>query len=318
MRYFVTGCAGFIGSHVVDRLLQQGHDVVGYDNFSTGNLQFLENAQQSSNFTLRKNDLLDHNTLNAAMQNCDAVFHLAANADVRFGTHHPNKDLEQNTVATFNVLEAMRANNVKKIIFASTGSIYGESTLIPTPENAPFPVQTSLYGASKLAGEGLIAAYCEGFNFQSYIFRFVSILGERYTHGHVFDFYKQLLNDSKQLNILGNGKQRKSYLYVHDCIDAIFCALENAKNKVNVFNLGTNEYCEVNDSIGWICEHLNIQPKKIYAGGERGWIGDNPFIFLECSKIRNLGWAPKLTIREGIIKTLEYLQQHPWVLENRS
>lgn len=318
MRYFVTGCAGFIGSHVVDRLLQQGHDVVGYDNFSTGNLQFLENAQQSSNFTLRKNDLLDHNALNAAMQNCDAVFHLAANADVRFGTHHPNKDLEQNTVATFNVLEAMRANNVKKIIFASTGSIYGESTLIPTPENAPFPVQTSLYGASKLAGEGLIAAYCEGFNFQSYIFRFVSILGERYTHGHVFDFYKQLRNDSRQLNILGNGKQRKSYLYVHDCIDAIFCTLENAKDKVNVFNLGTNEYCEVNDSIGWICEHLNIQPEKIYAGGERGWIGDNPFIFLECSKIRNLGWAPKLTIREGIIKTLEYLQQHPWVLENRS
>lgn len=318
LRYFITGCAGFIGSSLTDRLLQNGHEVIGYDNFSTGLIKFLENANQSPRFTLVKGDLLDRDAVIKAMQNVDAVFHMAANADVRFGTDHPHKDLEQNTVATFNVLEAMRANHVKRIAFASTGSIYGEAPVIPTPEQAPFPVQTSLYGASKLAAEGLIQAYCEGFNFQSYIFRFVSILGERYTHGHVFDFYKQLLNDPNKLFILGNGKQRKSYLYIQDCIDAILYAMSHAEDKVNIFNLGTDEYCQVNDSIGWICNYLNLSPEKTYGGGERGWIGDNPFIFLDCNKIRALGWKPKLTIQEGVTKTIEYLHQNPWVLEERT
>jgi len=318
VRYFVTGCAGFIGSSIVDRLLQDGHEVVGYDNFSTGLTEFLQSAEQSPRFTLVRNDLLDKAAVTKAMVGCDVVFHMAANADVRFGTEHPSKDLEQNTIATFNVLEAMRANNIKRIAFASTGSIYGEAKVIPTPEDAPFPIQTSLYGSSKLAAEGLIAAYCEGFNFQGYIFRFVSILGERYTHGHVFDFYKQLRNNAETLNVLGNGKQRKSYLYIQDCIDAILFAMAKANDKVNIFNLGTDEYCEVNNSIGWICEALNISPRLIYAGGERGWIGDNPFIFLDTARIRALGWKPKLTIREGILKTLKYLQDNPWVLESRA
>lgn len=317
MRYLVTGCAGFIGSTLVDRLLQDGHEVVGYDNFSTGMPRFLESAQKSPHFDLFKNDLLDKPVLTKAMQGVDAVFHLAANADVRFGTDHPSRDLEQNTIATFNVLEAMRAHNVKRIAFSSTGSIYGEAEMIPTPEAAPFPLQTSLYGASKLAAEGLIAAYCEGFDFQAHIFRFVSILGERYTHGHVFDFYKQLREHPETLTILGNGKQRKSYLYIQDCMDAIFFALENAKDKVNIFNLGTDEYCEVDNSIGWICEQLGIFPRREYTGGDRGWIGDNPFIFLDCSRIRTLGWKPKLTIREGVIKTVQFLQDNPWVLERR-
>lgn len=318
MRYFVTGCAGFIGSSIVDRLLQDGHEVIGYDNFSTGLTEFLQSAEQSPRFTLVRNDLLDKTAVTKAMAGCDVVFHMAANADVRFGTDHPSKDLEQNTIATFNVLEAMRANNIKRIAFASTGSIYGEAKVIPTPEDAPFPIQTSLYGSSKLAAEGLIAAYCEGFNFQGYIFRFVSILGERYTHGHVFDFYKQLRENTETLNVLGNGKQRKSYLYIQDCIDAILFAMSKANDKVNIFNLGTDEYCEVNNSIGWICEALNISPRLIYTGGERGWIGDNPFIFLDTARIRALGWKPKLTIREGILKTLNYLQDNPWVLEKRA
>ena len=227
------------------------------------------------------------------------MFHLAANADVRFGTDHPRKDLEQNTIATYNVLEAMRANGIKRIAFSSTGSVYGEATVFPTPENAPFPVQTSLYGTSKLAAEGLISSYCEGFGFQGYIFRFVSILGERYTHGHVFDFYQKLLADPSKLEVLGNGKQRKSYLYVQDCIDAILLAIERATDRVNIFNLGQDEYCEVNESIGWICERLRLKPRLEYTGGERGWIGDNPFIFLDCSRIRALGWTPKLSIHEG-------------------
>lgn len=318
MRYFITGCAGFIGSSLTDKLLKQGHEVIGFDNFSTGLAKFLTDAKKSSKFTLVEGDLLNREILTNSMKNVDAVFHLAANADVRFGTDHPHRDLEQNTIATFNVLEAMRSNGVKRIMFASTGSIYGEAPTIPTPEHAPFPVQTSLYGASKLAAEGLIQAYCEGFGFQGFIFRFVSILGERYTHGHVFDFYKQLLEDSGKLKILGNGQQRKSYLYIQDCLDAILWAMEHAKDKVNIFNLGTDEYCQVNDSIGWICEYLKMSPERSYTGGERGWIGDNPFIFLDCSKIRNLGWKPKLSIQEGITKTIQYLHENNWVLEQRT
>lgn len=318
MRYFITGAAGFIGSNVADRLLQLGHEVVGYDNFSTGFHEFLINANNHKNFQLIRDDLLNLSALTKAMAGCDIVIHLAANADVRFGTEHPEKDLQQNTIATYNVLEAMRSNHIKKIAFSSTGSIYGEAEVIPTPEDAPFPVQTSLYGASKLAAEGLIQAYCEGFGFQGYIFRFVSILGERYTHGHVFDFYKQLLADPEKLYILGNGKQRKSYLYIQDCIDAILFAMEHAVEPVNIFNLGTDEYCEVNNSIDWICDYLGVYPQKTYQGGDRGWIGDNPFIFLETAKIHQLGWKPKLTIREGIIKTIEYLKNNQWVLEQRS
>lgn len=315
--YIVTGCAGFIGSTLVDRLLADGHQVTGIDNFSTGQRRFLDGALVQPNFRLIEIDMLDLDALKLAFAVGEAVFHLSANADVRFGTEHPRKDLEQNTIATYNVLEAMRANEIKKIAFSSTGSVYGESPVVPTPEDGPFPIQTSLYGASKAACEGLIAAYCEGFGFQSCIFRFVSILGERYTHGHVFDFYQKLKDDPSRLPVLGNGKQRKSYLYVQDCIDAILLAMEKATDKVNIFNLGVDGYCEVNDSIGWICEELGLKPQMEYTGGDRGWIGDNPFIFLETKKIQSLGWKPKLGIREGVIKTVEYLRDNEWVLEER-
>jgi UDP-glucose 4-epimerase len=247
------------------------------------------------------------------------VFHLAANADVRSGTAQPRRDLDQNTIATFNVLEAMRANGVRRIVFSSTGSIYGDATMFPTPEDAPFPMQTSLYGASKLAGEALIQAYGEGFGFEGLIFRFVSILGERYSHGHVFDFYKSLRGNPGELRVLGDGRQRKSYLYVEDCIDAILTVVEKASGgKVQVFNLGAEEYCEVNDSIGWITAHLGLAPRLSFSGGDRGWIGDSPFIFLDTSRVRALGWKPTLTIREGIIRTLDYLRANPWLLERRA
>ncbi len=317
MRYFVTGCAGFIGSNLVDRLLALGHTVVGYDNFSTGFDQFLTEASKSGRFSVHRQDMLDTVALTKAMNGCDFVFHLGANADVRFGLEHPNKDLEQNVIATFNVLEAMRKNNITNIVFTSTGSIYGEAALIPTPENSPFPVQTSLYGASKLAAEGLISAYAEGYGFKSWIFRFVSILGERYSHGHVFDFYKKLLDNPKELYVLGNGHQRKSYLYIQDCIDAMLVAIERLQDKVNIVNLGTNEYCEVNDSISWITDYLGLKPVLKYAGGERGWIGDNPFIFLDCKKINNLGWHPRLTIKQAVIRTLDYIVANKWMLNKR-
>jgi UDP-glucose 4-epimerase len=314
LRVFVTGAAGFIGSNMVDRLLAAGHNVVGFDNMSTGHRRFLETALLHPEFSFHQADLLDRPGLTQAMEGADLVIHFAANADVRFGTDHPRKDLEQNTIATWNVLEAMRESNCKRIVFASTGSVYGEPEIFPTPETCPFPVQTSLYGASKLAAEGLIQAYCEGFGVQGYIFRFVSILGERYSHGHVFDFYRQLAEHPEHLRVLGNGHQRKSYLYVHDCIDAILTAVEKADAKVNIFNLGTDEYCEVNDSIGWICEYLGLRPKLSYTGGERGWIGDSPFILLDCSRIRALGWQPKFAIKQAILATIKFVSADTAVL----
>lgn len=313
--YIITGGAGFIGSSLTDRLLALGCNVTVYDNFSTGFHRFLEGAKKHPNFTLVEGDLLDEATLHTAMKGKDFVFHLAANADVRFGLQHPKRDLEQNTIATFNVLEAMRANGVKKIAFSSTGSVYGEAKQIPTPEDTAFPIQTSLYATSKVAGEGLISSYCEGFGFTGYIFRFVSILGERYTHGHVFDFYRKLKQDPTQLHVLGNGKQRKSYLYIQDCINAMFTAIKSSEKGVHIYNLGTNEYCEVNNSIDWITTYLQVSPELIYSGGERGWIGDNPFIFLDTAKIRALGWQPNATIEQSILKTVAYIQQNEWVLE---
>ena len=317
MRALVTGAAGFIGSTLVDRLLQGGYEVVAFDNFSTGQEEFVANALRHPCYRLVRADLLDLHALRAAMSGIELVFHLAANADVRFGTDHPRRDLEQNTIATWNVLEAMRANSVRRIAFSSTGSVYGEAATIPTPEDCPFPIQTSLYGASKLAAEGLIQAYCEGFGMQACIFRFVSIMGERYTHGHVFDFYKQLLEHPGELRVLGNGAQRKSYLYVQDCIDAILLALEHMAVPVSIFNLGTDEYCQVNQSIQWICEHLGLHPTLQYTGGDRGWIGDNPFIFLDCIRMRALGWRPRLTIQQAVVRTVDYLRSNPQILDAR-
>jgi UDP-glucose 4-epimerase len=316
--FIVTGCAGFIGSNLVDRLLTDGHSVIGIDNFSTGQRRFLNQAIRNERFSLIEGDLLDGESLKRWMEGGEAVFHLAANADVRFGTEHPRRDLEQNTIATFNVLEAMRTNGIKRIAFSSTGSVYGEAPVIPTPEDAPFPVQTSLYGASKLAGEGLIAAYCEGFGFEGYIFRFVSLLGERYTHGHVFDFYNQLRKDPTCLRVLGDGTQRKSYLYIHDCLDAMLLAMSKPRHKVNIFNLGVDGYVTVRDSIGWICETLGVTPRLDFTGGDRGWIGDNPFIYLATDRIRSMGWNPRLSIREGVVKTVEFLHGNEWVLEART
>lgn len=321
-KFFITGAAGFIGSTLADRLLRDGKTVVGFDNFSTGQRKFLENALKHPKFRLVEGDNLDLPALSRAMAGCDTVFHLAANADVRFGLEHPKKDLEQNTIATFNVLEAMRGAGIKRIAFSSTGSVYGEAEKIPTPEDTAFPVQTSLYAASKVACEGLISSYCEGFRFEGYIFRFVSILGERYTHGHVFDFYKQLLEHPARLKVLGDGTQRKSYLYVQDCVNAMLHVLATgtalkARHNVEIYNLGNDEFVQVNDSIGYLCGALGLKPELEYSGGKRGWVGDNPFIFLDTKKIRGTGWKTSLTIEQGIIRTLQWLQQNQWILQHR-
>ena len=317
MRCLVTGGAGFIGSALVDRLLTDGHDVVAFDNFSSGQREFLEGAVHQPRFRLVEGDLLDAPRLTGAMAGRDTVFHLAGQPGVRSFGDVFDLYLRRNVLASQRLFEAAARDGVR-VVFSSSSSVYGEPELFPTPETCPFPTQTSLYGASKLAGEGQIAAYCVGFGFQGCVFRFVSILGERYTHGHVFDFYKKLLHDRRRIDVLGDGRQRKSYLYVQDCLDAMLLAMEKMRDGFHVFNLGVDGYCTVDESLGWICAHLGLAPERRYTGGTRGWVGDSPFIFLDTAKMRALGWRPKLGIREGVIRTLEYLQANPWVLERRA
>jgi UDP-glucose 4-epimerase len=303
----VTGGAGFVGSHVVDRLLALGAKVTIIDNLSTGFRQYIPTGK----VRFVEGDLLDGAAIDLAMKGQSFVFHLAANADVREGTKHPRRDVEQNLLATHNVLEGMRAHGVRGVAFSSTGSIYGEPTVIPTPEDCPFPVQTSLYGASKVGAEGLLTAYAYGFGFDVWIFRFVSLLGPRYSHGHVLDFWRNLRRDPTRLYVLGDGSQRKSYLHVQDCVDAMMVAIDapGSPTHVSVYNLGHQDWIDVKESIGFICAELGVKPTLEFAGGSRGWVGDAPRILLDTSRIRALGWAPKRSIRESIVDTLRYLEQ---------
>jgi UDP-glucose 4-epimerase len=312
-RACVTGGGGFIGSNLVDRLCERGVEVVIVDDFRTGRREFVADAL-GRGARLVEGDVLDMEVLRDALQGCDWVFHLQANADVRWGLENPRRDLEQNTIATSNVLEAMREQGVSRIAFSSTGSVYGEPEVFPTPEDAPFPIQTSLYGASKLAGEGLISAYATGYGFTGLICRFVSILGERYTHGHVFDFYCALKRDPTRLRVLGDGRQEKSYLYIQDCVSAILTAAERHDEDpgAHIYNLGTEETVVVDASVQTITEHLSLSPQIEHTGGRRGWTGDSPLIQLDTTRIRSLGWEPTLTIREAVIKTLEWFEQNEY------
>jgi UDP-glucose 4-epimerase len=313
-RACITGGAGFIGSNLTDRLSANGVEVVILDDFRTGRREFIAEALGRGGVRLVEGDVLDMAVLQDAVEGCDWVFHLQANADVRWGLEHPRRDLEQNTIATSNVLEAMRAQGVSRIMFSSTGSVYGEPEVFPTPENAPFPVQTSLYAASKLAGEGLIGAYATGYGFTGLICRFVSILGERYTHGHVFDFFCALKRDPTRLRLLGDGRQEKSYLYIEDCISAILTAAEHHHDEpgAHVYNLGTDETVVVDDSVKIITEHLSLSPEIEHTGGRRGWTGDSPLIHLDTARIRRLGWRPTLTIEEAIVRTLDWLDTNDY------
>jgi UDP-glucose 4-epimerase len=315
-RACITGGAGFIGSNLADRLLAAGVEVVILDNFSTGRREFLADMAGTAGMRILEADVLDTATLEEAVDGCDWVFHLQANADLRRGLEHPRRDLEQNTIATSNVLEAMRARGVSKILFASTGSVYGEPEIFPTPEDAPFPIQTSLYAASKLAGEALICAYATGFGFTGVICRFVSVLGERYTHGHVFDFYRALKRDPTRLRALGDGRQEKSYMYVQDCVGALLMAVEHheadTSPAAHVYNLGTDETLRVDESIAIIAQHLSLSPEIEHTGGRRGWIGDSPLIRLDTTRVRGLGWQPRLTIEQALARTLEWFDANDY------
>ena len=317
-RALVTGGAGFIGSSLVDRLLTHGGEVVVLDNFATGRHEFLAESSEHPALRIVEGDVLDRAALGDAMEGCDVVFHLAANTDVRHGLEHPTRDLEQNTLATSTVLEAMRAVGVKRIVFTSTGSVYGEPESFPTHEDCPFPVQTSLYAASKLAGEGLIEAYAHGYGFSGAVFRLVSVLGERYTHGHVLDFYRALRRDPSVLQVLGNGRQEKSYLYVGDCIDGILAGLaaHQGPGDVGIYNLGTDETIVVDDSVRHITGHVGVSPRVEHAGGRRGWPGDSPLIHLDCTRLRGLGWRPTVSIAEALTRTLAWFEANPFVFDD--
>lgn len=313
-KIIVTGCSGFIGSHMSEKLVSEGFFVTGIDNLSTGKIQFMKNFKNKKNFKFIKADLYSSN-IKKYFKNHHAVFHFAANADVKDGLKHPEKDLKQNTIVTFKVLEAMRKNNVKNIFFSSTGSIYGEPDKFPTPENYKFPIQTSLYGSSKLACEGLIQAYSEGYKINSFIFRFVSIFGPRYTHGHLYDFYKQLKKNPKKLIILGDGYQSKSYLNVSDCISAILKIFKQNKNGTYVYNLGLSKLITVRQSINILIKFLKLSPILKFGREKRGWIGDSPKILLDTKKIKKTGWRPKKTIKESIHETIEYFKNNDWIFK---
>ncbi len=313
----VTGGAGFIGSHVVDAVVARGAGrVTIIDNFSTGFRQFVNNSVRVE---LVEGDLLDQALLDRTMAGHDLVLHLAANADVKDGLLHPRKDVEQNILTTQNVLEAMRAHGVRHIAFSSTGSAYGEQEVIPTPETAPFPIQTSLYGASKVAAEGLLTAYGFGYDFTTWIFRLVSILGPRYSHGHVIDFWRKLRADPTRLEVLGDGHQKKSYLHVADCVSAMMRVLERTDpdGPVHVFNVGHHEWIEVRDSVRIVCDELGLSPEVHYTGGVRGWVGDCPRILLDTQRLRALGWKPTRTIEQAVRETLRFLVQNPGLARER-
>jgi UDP-glucose 4-epimerase len=317
-RAFVTGGAGFIGSHIVDRLAQIAADVTIYDNFSTGQEQSISHHVGNPKVRVVRADVLDSERLKDEMVHCDHVFHLQANADVRGGIQRTRVDLEQNTIATWNVLEAMRINQIKHIVFASSATVYGEPDVFPTPESYA-PLQTSLYGASKLACEAMIEAYSEYFGITCYIFRFVSWIGERYSHGVIFDFVKKLRNNAQILEVLGDGKQRKSYLDVIDGVNGIFYAIEHAKQLKNVFNLGHDEFMNVLDLADIIVEQLGLTGVRyVMAGGERGWLGDSPFVHLDTTKLKALGWRPQVSIEQGVRNTVRYLQAHQQLLERHT
>jgi UDP-glucose 4-epimerase len=317
VKVLVTGGAGFIGSHVVDELVRLGREIIVYDNLSTGFLRHIDPAMETGRVKLVEGDILDFPTLLDAMHGVSTVFHLAANADVRGGKSDTRTDLEQNVIGTHRVLEAMRDAGASEIVFTSSATVYGEPEIFPTPEHYA-PLQTSIYGASKLAAEAMIQAFGEYFGIRSYCFRFVSWIGERYSHGVVYDFINKLRANPSELEILGDGNQRKSYLHVEDGIRGIFLALERLTTLKNVLNLGHVEYMNVKEIARIVCEEMGLRNVTYrFTGGPRGWIGDSPFVHLDVSRMQQCGFIPRVGIEEGIRRTSRYLLNNPWLLDTR-
>ncbi len=314
MKVFITGGLGFIGSNLVRRQLSLGNEVVVIDDLSTGHLGFLT-REDLSGLTLLQEDInyVDSSKLLSLMKGSHTVFHLAANADVRGGWDNTYRDIEQNVIATHKIADAARKSGIEEFVFTSTGCVYGDSTIIPTPETEPFPIQTSLYGASKVAAEGLLSSYAANGGFKVSAFRFVSVLGKNYHHGHVIDFVRKLRSDKSILQILGNGRQKKSYINVDDCVEALIGL--RGESEFDVFNIGHMDYLEVHESARLIATFMGLQPEFQFGSEERGWIGDNPFTYLDISKAKRHGWVPTVSIEDSIRGTVSWLLDNEWVLE---
>ena len=293
MRVFVTGGAGFIGSHLVDALVEKGYVVTVYDNLSSGRMDFIEHHIGKKNFSFIEADLLDQKKLRECLEGYDVVFHLAANPDVRLGVEKPDV-AKQDIIATYNLLDVMRLKNVKRIVFSSSSTVYGETPPIPLSEDYGPLLPISVYGAAKLASEGLVSSFCHTFDMQAWIFRFANVVGLRCTHGVIFDFINKLRKNPKELEILGDGRQRKSYLYVSDCVDGMLFGFENAKDQINLFNLGSDGATEVNRIAEMVVDEMKLKDVRFkYTGGKRGWKGDVPRFQFDISKIKKLGWMPR-------------------------
>ena len=308
MRILVTGGAGFIGSHVVDRLINDGHEVVVIDNLSSGKMEFIEHHMNSEKFKFIKGDLLDFDLLKKVVKDFDVVYHIAANPDVRLGAKDTKVHMQQNVIATYNLLEAMRINDVRDIVFTSTSTVYGEAKKIPTPEDYGPLIPISLYGASKLAAEALITSYAHTFDMKSVIYRFANIIGPRSTHGVIYDFIMKLRKNPRELEILGDGYQTKSYLYVEDCVDAILFGYENRREDVEIFNIGSEDWINVRKIADIVVEEMNLENVQYkFTGGKRGWKGDVPKMLLSIEKIKSYGWRPKRNSEESVRLTVRSL-----------
>lgn len=307
-KILVTGGAGFIGSHLVDRFMEKGSRVTVFDNLSSGKMEFIENHLENPDFTLIKGDLLDREAIEKACKDIDFVCHIAANPDVRLGASDTRVHLDQNILATYNLLEAMRKNNIKKIAFTSTSTVYGEASIMPTPEDYGPLIPISLYGASKLACEAFITSYSHTFDMQAWIFRFANIVGPRSTHGITVDFIKKLWKNSNMLEILGDGKQEKSYLHVSECVDAMLFLIDNSKEKVNIFNIGSEDTISATEIGKAVMEEMGLSNVEFsYTGGNRGWKGDVPRMRLGIEKMKNLGWKPIYTSERSVRETARAL-----------
>jgi len=300
MRYFIAGGAGFIGSHLVDSLVSMG-EVTVYDNLSSGKQEFIQHYLKRDGFRFVKADLLDWDSLAGAIKDSDIVFHMAANPEVRTGRLDTELDLKQGTIATYNVLETMRLHGIKRIVFASSSTVYGETAGQPIPEDYGPLQPISLYGASKLASEGLITAFCHLFGMQAWLFRFANVVGDRATHGVIFDFINKLKQNPEELEILGDGTQKKPYIYVRDCVDGILYGFQHSDGQANVFNLGNRDTTSVTTIGRMLIESLGLTNVRLkYTGGNRGWPGDVPQVRLDTTRMEKLGWKPKYTSDEAI------------------
>ena len=301
----VTGGAGFIGSNLVGELLKNNQNrVYIFDNLSTGRLENLDLKNPSLFFF--NIDLLSNYEDWPIISNLNYLYHLSANADVRGGVQDREIDFKQNVIVTKSVCDYAKTNNCKHLVFASSATVYGEPDIFPTPESS-FLRQTSIYGASKLAGEAFVQAYSEYADFKSSIFRFVSWIGVGYSHGVIYDFYKKLVRNPKELEILGDGNQSKSFLDVQDGVRGIIDLTKHDKN-TEIFNLGHTEVMNINQLAKIICNYLKLNNTKfIYTGSKRGWIGDSPLVHLDISKANSFGWVPEVSIQKGIINTLNFL-----------